>query len=861
MSSSPNRPVAISRAPHGVPAARACTGSPPPGCSSRNPRPGGVVLIIAAAELIRGLSPRRYSTLQVSGYNTVLVRPGERVGADGLVVGSSSDVDQATITGEALPVPKQAGDEVFAGTMNGGALRVRVSRPADESAIARIVALVEQASASKARLQLFIERVEQRYSAVMVAATVLLFAVPLAFGGPLRPTLLRAMTFMIVASPCAVVLATMPPLLAAIANAGRHGILVKSAVVMELLGRADTVAFDKTGTLTEGAPAVVGVRALPGAADDDRVLSWAAAAEQNSEHPLGRAVVSAACDRGLAVPPAAGFSSAPGWGVTARVGAHQVQVGSPRLLAGLGADQAPDRAGRLVQQAQREGHTAVVVLVDRAPAGVITLADRLRPDAAAAVQSLTLLTSRAPALLTGDGPAAADRVAAAVGISHVHAGLLPADKAERVRRMQAKGRRVLLVGDGVNDAPAMATADLGLAMGRRGSDLALRTADAVTVRDELAGLPVVIAMSRRARRLVTANLVIAATVITTLVAWDLIDTLPLPLGVAGHEGSTVIVGLNGMRLLRRSAWRSPAPRGAAAGGARWRRGARSPAALPAVAGEHRAASSRSFAPISLSAKNVCATGAESASPVVSTRMRSNRSRWRIRAPRMRIRSPRTVQQIQPLFISKISSWRTGPERRPRRTRRTRSRSPRSAGRGDRSGSGSAASSSPTRGTRSAPSPAPARQPTRSPRRRSCRWSCRWSCRCPPVLAGRAVARRRPAGGSRGGGAAGGCGRADERRVYVAVADLAQRGMYGPLPPGLARLEHGDHRLGGRAARLTAGQLAHHDSRCRGEREGFGHDVLDLADTSQIGPAAAGHDRGILHSITFFVAGIAVWFQG
>ncbi|TGA90499.1 heavy metal translocating P-type ATPase, partial [Streptomyces palmae] len=269
--------------------------------------------------------------------DTILVRPGERVGADGRVLDGASEVDQATITGEPLPVAKEAGDEVFAGTLNGtGALRVRVERDPSDSVIARIVAMVEEASETKAPTQLFIEKVEQRYSIGMVAATLALFALPLLFGAAVQPTLLRAMTFMIVASPCAVVLATMPPLLSAIANAGRHGVLVKSAVVMERLGQVDQVALDKTGTLTEGTPRVTDVRPLDGSRlAEDALLSLAAAAEHPSEHPLARAIVDAARTRGLAIPPAEDFGSAPGTGVTATVDGSTVAVGSPaRLLHG-----------------------------------------------------------------------------------------------------------------------------------------------------------------------------------------------------------------------------------------------------------------------------------------------------------------------------------------------------------------------------------------------------------------------------------------------------------------------------------------------------------------------------------------------
>ncbi|RPE27064.1 heavy metal-(Cd/Co/Hg/Pb/Zn)-translocating P-type ATPase [Streptomyces sp. Ag109_O5-1] len=492
-------------------------------------------------------------TEQLSVGDTIWVRPGERVGADGRVLDGASDVDQATITGEPLPVAKQAGDEVFAGTVNGtGALRVRVERDPSDSVIARIVKMVEEASETKAPTQLFIEKIEQRYSIGMVLATLAVFAIPLAFTDSLQPALLRAMTFMIVASPCAVVLSTMPPLLSAIANAGRRGVLAKSAVVMERLGQIDTVAMDKTGTLTEGTPHVTDLRPLPGSGlDEDSLLALAASAEHPSEHPLARAVVTAARKRGLLLTDAEDFTSAPGQGVTATVDGHTVTVGAPARLP-AGADHQPHRA--VVAELEEAGRTAVVVLRDQAPVGVLGIADRLRPDAAATVAALTRLTGRTPILLTGDNERAARHLAAEVGITEVHAGLLPQDKVRAVKEWEAQGCKVLVVGDGVNDAPALAAAHSGIAMGKAGSDLALETADAVVVRDELVTIPSIVQLSRTARRLVIQNLVIAGAFIAVLVAWDLIGTLPLPLGVAGHEGSTVIVGLNGLRLLREAAW-------------------------------------------------------------------------------------------------------------------------------------------------------------------------------------------------------------------------------------------------------------------------------------------------------------------
>ncbi|MBY8879917.1 heavy metal translocating P-type ATPase [Actinacidiphila acidipaludis] len=497
-------------------------------------------------------------TARLTVGDTVLVRPGERIGADGRVLDGTSEVDQATITGEPLPVAKRTGDEVFAGTLNGtGALRIKVERDPSDSVIARIVTMVEEASRTKAPTQLFIEKVEQRYSLGMIAATMAVFLVPLAFGAALTGSLLRAMTFMIVASPCAVVLATMPPLLSAIATAGRHGVLIKSAVVMERLGQIDAVALDKTGTLTEGTPRLAAIRPLSGSGlDDDGLLALAAAAEHPSEHPLARAVVDAARDRRLDLPAVGDFSSTPGIGVTATVAGSDVTVGAPaRVRAASEAEGIAARAAVIAGELEGGGHTAVVVHRDGRPVGVLGIADRLRPDAAATVTALGRLTGSSPMLLTGDNPRAAALLASEVGITDVRAGLLPQDKVTAVKEAEQAGRRVLVVGDGVNDAPALAAAHTGIAMGRAGSDLTLETADAVVVRDELSTVPTAVRLSLRARRLVVQNLIIAAAFITGLVIWDLAGHLPLPLGVAGHEGSTVIVGLNGLRLLADSAWR------------------------------------------------------------------------------------------------------------------------------------------------------------------------------------------------------------------------------------------------------------------------------------------------------------------
>ncbi|GAC70143.1 heavy metal translocating P-type ATPase [Gordonia soli] len=481
----------------------------------------------------------------------IIVRPGGRIAADGTVVDGTSDVDQSSITGEPLPVDRGVGDLVFAGTVNGtGLLRIRVTEAATDTVVARIASMVRDATATVAPTQLFIEKVERRYSVGVVVATLALFAVPLALGADFQSALLRAMTFMIVASPCAIVLATMPPLLSAMSTAGRNGVLVKSAVAMEKLADVDQVAFDKTGTLTTGTPSVTGVVPIGEVESVDAMLQIAAAAERGSEHPIGRAIVRAAAgseesDR-LRVEH---FRAVPGRGVQALVDGRRVEV-----ITASRSEVAID-AG-LVAEVETGGATAVAVIVDDRPRLLIAIHDHLRPGAAASVGALARLDGRAPVLVTGDNAAAARQVGDEVGITDVRSGLLPHEKVSAITQLRERaGARIAVVGDGVNDAPALAAADVGVAMGGIGADLTLETSDVVMVRDDLSAIPAVLRLARRARRIVIANLVIAGTAIVVLVTWDLVGHLPLPLGVAGHEGSTILVALNGIRLLSRRAWR------------------------------------------------------------------------------------------------------------------------------------------------------------------------------------------------------------------------------------------------------------------------------------------------------------------
>jgi cation-transporting P-type ATPase J len=543
-------------------------------------------------------SPVPVASLQVG--DLLLVRPGEKLPADGVVVEGASEIDASSLTGEPLPVTRRAGDPVFAGTLNGtGALRVRVTVDPAETVVAGIAAQVERAAETKSKCQLWVERVEQRYSVIVVLAAIAVFVVPLLLGEDLRSALLRAMTFMIVASPCAIVLATMPPLLAAIAVAGRRGVLLKEAGVVEALAEVDAVVLDKTGTVTSGRPQVRSVEPLAGWSADE-VLALAAGAEQGSEHVLARAVLGEARRRSLEIPGARETTAIPGEGVTALVERRgrpvRVTVGRPssdaresgaarhadrcvgapdsgsgmrestkRAVPALEGEEgagrhadgcvgAPDSGSgmrestkRAVGRAESTGHTAVVVWVEREPVGVLVIADEPRAGARAAIAALSG-TVAAPTLLTGDAEGPARAVAARTGITAVRAGLTPADKSAHLPA------KALAVGDGLNDAPLLAGAHVGLAVGDGAATLSVEAADGVLMRDPLGSLAPLVVLARRARRIARANLAFAAAVIVALVTWDLVGTLPLALGVAGHELSTVLVCLNGLRILVWPGW-------------------------------------------------------------------------------------------------------------------------------------------------------------------------------------------------------------------------------------------------------------------------------------------------------------------
>ncbi|MCQ3938215.1 MAG: cadmium-translocating P-type ATPase [Chloroflexi bacterium] len=483
--------------------------------------------------------------------DVVLVRPGERFPIDGEVISGASDVNQATITGESMPVHKQVNDLVFAGTVNGtGSLEIRVTRLAKDTTLARIVKMVEEAQSTKANTQQMLDTFEQRYAVFVLAAAVLLIFVPwLALGHDFQPTFYRAMTWLVVASPCALVISTPASILSAIANGARNGVLFKGGVHLEKTATLKVLAFDKTGTLTSGKPALTGIHSFGGMKEDE-ILRLAAALESRSEHPLAKAIVQAAHSQTLSLPPSMEFRAIPGQGVEGMVESHHLWIGNERMFIERDVEIPAEILSR-ANELQSEGQTAMFVYEVKSQQflGLLSVADTLREDAVEMIQALKAAGIEHVVMLTGDNAKVAAKIAERAGVDEFHADLLPQDKVTVLKSLQKKYGPVAMVGDGVNDAPSLATADIGIAMGGAGTDVAIETADVVLMSDDLRKIPFSIGLARQARKVVWQNLTFSLSVIVLLVAGAFGAELALPLGVVGHEGSTVLVVLNGLRLL------------------------------------------------------------------------------------------------------------------------------------------------------------------------------------------------------------------------------------------------------------------------------------------------------------------------
>lgn len=494
----------------------------------------------------------------------ILVKPGELVPTDAIIIEGFSTLNQAAITGESLPVEKTVGDEVFAGTLNGyGALTLQVHQPPESSLIQRVIGLVKQAQTEAPPSQLFIERFERSYAKVIVLVGILLAILPpLVWGWSWETTIYRALIFLVVASPCALMAAIMPTLLSGIANGARQGILFKSGAQLEMMGRVKAIAFDKTGTLTTGKLQVVQI--IPAAGySKEQVLQVAAALETYSEHPIGQAIVETACEQ-LDIAIAGEVRSHPGKGIIGEVDSQQVVVGKAAFIAEAQADKinldSPDprieynpswdELTQISQQLEAEGKTVVWVAHANQLLGIIAVADTVRSHTDKIIQRLQQLGIEQIVMLTGDNQRTAHSIAQAVGIDRVYAELLPEDKVNVIRHLQQQYQFVAMVGDGINDAPALAQASVGIAMGVAGSDVALETADVVLMADRLEKIEQAIRLGRRSQAIVKQNIIFALGFIILLLISNFAGNITMPIGVIGHEGSTVLVTLSGLRLLR-----------------------------------------------------------------------------------------------------------------------------------------------------------------------------------------------------------------------------------------------------------------------------------------------------------------------
>lgn len=485
-----------------------------------------------------------------------IVKPGQSIATDGVILTGDSSVNQAPVTGESVPVEKHVDDTVFAGSINGeGALEVRATKTFADNTIARIIHMVEEAQEKKGQSQRFIERFGARYSPLVLLAGILVAVVPpLLLGQPWATWIERATVFIVAAAPCALVISIPITLVATLGTGARNGVLIKGGIYVEELAKVKVVAMDKTGTLTRGEPEVTDVlvcreQLKDHAATPEAVLALAAGIERRSGHPLARAIARRAEAAGVAPVEMLDFRSLTGAGASARLNGSTLYVGSPDLFhtrLGLSLDCAWDDINHL----QAAGKTVVVLGDEKAPWGLIAIRDNIRPNARQAIGAMHAVGVEKVAMLTGDNERTAQAIAKELGIDEAHADLKPEDKVSRVRDLAGRYGHVAMVGDGVNDAPALAEATVGVAMGAAGTDVALETADVALMADDLEKLAYALRLAKRNQRVVNQNLALATVVISVLVIGAIAGVLTLPAAVLGHEISEFIVIGSGLRMLR-----------------------------------------------------------------------------------------------------------------------------------------------------------------------------------------------------------------------------------------------------------------------------------------------------------------------
>ncbi len=482
--------------------------------------------------------------------DVVIARPGDRIPVDGEITEGSSTIDQSPITGESVPVTKAVGDEVFAGTVNkDNALDIRVTRVAADNTLSRVMKLVAEAQSQQSPTQQFADRFTSRFvPAVFVATALLIIVPPLLNLLPLQDSFYRGMLLLVAASPCALAIGTPASVLAGIAQAARNGVLIKGGVHLENLGRLKAIAFDKTGTITNGTFSVTDVVPFDGTSPDE-LLSVAGAVEQQSNHPLAQAVVRAAQEKKLQLPKAEGLENVPGRGVRSAIGGEPVLVGSVKLFTETAGMMLGDGLTRRVDELEKTGRSTMIVSKGNKILGILGLADTPRSNIKAVMDNLRGLGIEHLVMLTGDNDDVAKNIAAQVGLTEVQAELMPEDKLNIVKQLEQKYQAIAMIGDGVNDAPALATATVGIAMGGAGTAVALETADVALMGDDLGKLPFAVGLSRASRQIIQQNLVISLGVIVLLIFTSVLGIVQLGFAVVLHEGSTLVVVGNALRLL------------------------------------------------------------------------------------------------------------------------------------------------------------------------------------------------------------------------------------------------------------------------------------------------------------------------
>jgi Cd2+/Zn2+-exporting ATPase len=506
---------------------------------------------VAPAEVTvrRGGTLHRLPVDDVAVGDTMVVRPGERIALDGEVVAGDSDVNQAPVTGESVPAPKTMGDRLFAGSINGhGALDARVTHLGRDSTIARIVDLVERAQAQRAPMQHFVDRFARSYTpAVIALAGIVAVVPPLSGAGAWGEWIYRALVLLVISCPCALVISTPISIVSALAAAARHGVLIKGGVHLERTAQVRCVAFDKTGTLTTGRLRVAQVVPLNGGSPAE-LIATAAAIEAHSEHPIGRAIVRHAHETGATPLSTRGFRALPGRGAEAQVDGVRALVGNHRLFEER--QLCTEALHGELETLAAMGQTPVIVAAGGEALGVIGVGDEVRDTATTAVADLRREGVQHVAMLTGDGRATATALAREVGVDETRADLLPEHKVDAIRELRERHGAVAMVGDGVNDAPALAAADVGIAMGVAGSDASLDTADVALMADDLAKVPFAIRLGRATLRNVKTNITVALGLKAVFLVLAVAGQATLWMAVVADMGASLLVVANGLRLLR-----------------------------------------------------------------------------------------------------------------------------------------------------------------------------------------------------------------------------------------------------------------------------------------------------------------------